>query len=94
MSASTHQPTVSTPVGSPVAIVTGASQGLGLALAEGLAERGWALVVDARRATVTARVTNSARGAVSRTQSSSSDQRAGARSVAPTTNRHGVPAWA
>jgi NAD(P)-dependent dehydrogenase (short-subunit alcohol dehydrogenase family) len=33
----------------PVAIVTGASQGLGLALAEALADRGWALVVDARR---------------------------------------------
>ena len=33
----------------PVAVVTGASQGLGRALAEGLAHRGWALVVDARR---------------------------------------------
>ena len=33
----------------PVAIVTGASQGLGLALAEALADRGWALVIDARR---------------------------------------------
>lgn len=33
----------------PVAVVTGASQGLGLALAEALADRGWALVVDARR---------------------------------------------
>jgi NAD(P)-dependent dehydrogenase (short-subunit alcohol dehydrogenase family) len=34
----------------PVAVVTGASQGLGSALAEALADRGWALVVDARRA--------------------------------------------
>jgi NAD(P)-dependent dehydrogenase (short-subunit alcohol dehydrogenase family) len=33
----------------PVAVVTGASQGLGLTLAEALAARGWALVVDARR---------------------------------------------
>src|ERR1700679_2924508 len=31
-----------------VAIVTGASKGLGLALAEGLAGQGWSLVVDAR----------------------------------------------
>ena len=31
-----------------VAIVTGASRGLGLALARGLADRGWALVIDAR----------------------------------------------
>ena len=31
-----------------VAVVTGASRGLGLALAHGLAERGWTLVVDAR----------------------------------------------
>jgi NAD(P)-dependent dehydrogenase (short-subunit alcohol dehydrogenase family) len=30
------------------AIVTGASRGLGLALARGLAERGWRLVIDAR----------------------------------------------
>lgn len=34
----------------PVAVVTGASQGLGLALAEALAREGWALVIDARRA--------------------------------------------
>ena len=33
----------------PVAVVTGASQGLGLALGEALARDGWALVVDARR---------------------------------------------
>src|SRR2546430_9459147 len=33
----------------PVAVVTGASQGLGLALAEALARDGWRLVIDARR---------------------------------------------
>ncbi len=33
----------------PVAVITGASQGLGLALATALAERGWSLVLDARR---------------------------------------------
>src|SRR6478752_6421870 len=40
-------PTVRPKITSPVAIVTGASQGL--ALAETLADRGWALVIDARR---------------------------------------------
>jgi NAD(P)-dependent dehydrogenase (short-subunit alcohol dehydrogenase family) len=49
MSAPTRHPATSSPVASPVAIVTGASQGLGLALAEALADRRWALVVDARR---------------------------------------------
>jgi NAD(P)-dependent dehydrogenase (short-subunit alcohol dehydrogenase family) len=34
----------------PTAIVTGASRGLGLALARALAERGWRLVIDAREA--------------------------------------------
>src|SRR5437879_1573045 len=36
--------------GGPVAVVTGASQGLGRALAAALAREGYALVVDARRA--------------------------------------------
>jgi NAD(P)-dependent dehydrogenase (short-subunit alcohol dehydrogenase family) len=36
----------------PVAIITGASKGLGRALAEALAERGWELVLDARTAGV------------------------------------------
>jgi NAD(P)-dependent dehydrogenase (short-subunit alcohol dehydrogenase family) len=35
--------------GAKVAVVTGGSQGLGLALAAALADLGWALVVDARR---------------------------------------------
>ena len=34
----------------PTAIVTGASRGLGLALSQALAERGWRLVIDAREA--------------------------------------------
>ncbi|OLF08172.1 short-chain dehydrogenase [Actinophytocola xinjiangensis] len=38
----------------PVAIVTGASRGLGLALSAGLAGAGWRLVVDARDATALA----------------------------------------
>ena len=38
------------PGNEPVAIVTGASRGLGLALARALAVRGWRLVIDARGA--------------------------------------------
>src|SRR5919206_1204479 len=41
----------------PVGIVTGASRGLGLALARALDERGWDLVVDARGADALAKAT-------------------------------------
>ena len=41
----------------PVGIVTGASRGLGLALARALDERGWRLVVDARGAEALAEAT-------------------------------------
>jgi NAD(P)-dependent dehydrogenase (short-subunit alcohol dehydrogenase family) len=41
----------------PVGIVTGASRGLGLALARALHERGWELVVDARGADALAEAT-------------------------------------
>ncbi len=34
----------------PVALITGASRGLGLALARGLARQGWSLIIDARGA--------------------------------------------
>jgi NAD(P)-dependent dehydrogenase (short-subunit alcohol dehydrogenase family) len=34
----------------PVAVITGASQGLGLELADALGQAGWSLVIDARRA--------------------------------------------
>lgn len=46
-----------------VAVVTGASRGLGRALATALAERGWALVVDGRDAAVLARASEALRTA-------------------------------
>jgi NAD(P)-dependent dehydrogenase (short-subunit alcohol dehydrogenase family) len=49
-SVGTSATTTPTPGRRPVAVVTGASQGLGLELALALARDGWALAVDARRA--------------------------------------------
>jgi NAD(P)-dependent dehydrogenase (short-subunit alcohol dehydrogenase family) len=46
----------------PIGIVTGASRGLGLALARELDERGWTLVVDARDADALARATDGLSG--------------------------------
>ncbi len=40
----------------PIAIITGASRGLGLELARALAQRGWALIIDARGTTELERV--------------------------------------
>jgi NAD(P)-dependent dehydrogenase (short-subunit alcohol dehydrogenase family) len=48
----------------PVAVITGASRGLGLALARSLAHRGWGLVLDARGADALGRSWGSARGVV------------------------------
>jgi NAD(P)-dependent dehydrogenase (short-subunit alcohol dehydrogenase family) len=48
----------------PTAIITGASRGLGLALASALDERGWRLVVDARGAEALEAATNELTNAV------------------------------
>ncbi|MGH3436560.1 MAG: SDR family oxidoreductase [Sciscionella sp.] len=48
----------------PVAIITGASRGLGLALATGLATEGWRLVIDARDGTALAAARESLDGEV------------------------------
>ena len=48
----------------PVGIVTGASRGLGLALARALVERGWRLVVDARGAAALERAVADLEGVV------------------------------
>ena len=44
-----EQPSMSSQDPGPVALVTGASRGLGLAIIRALAERGWTVVVDARQ---------------------------------------------
>jgi NAD(P)-dependent dehydrogenase (short-subunit alcohol dehydrogenase family) len=46
----------------PTAIVTGASRGLGLALADALADRGWRLVIDARDGVALERAATGLRG--------------------------------
>ena len=48
----------------PLALITGASKGLGRALAHGLAERGWSLVLDARGADALNAVAHSLPGGV------------------------------
>jgi NAD(P)-dependent dehydrogenase (short-subunit alcohol dehydrogenase family) len=48
----------------PSGVVTGASRGLGLALARALAERGWRLIVDARDAAALAAATAELEGVV------------------------------
>ena len=68
---------------SPSAIVTGASRGLGLALARALAERGWRLVVDARGADGARARGRAASTASSRSPATSPTPRTAARSSRP-----------
>jgi NAD(P)-dependent dehydrogenase (short-subunit alcohol dehydrogenase family) len=57
----------------PVAIITGASRGLGLALATGLADAGWRLVLDARSADALASAVDRLSGRRRRTAAGGSD---------------------
>jgi NAD(P)-dependent dehydrogenase (short-subunit alcohol dehydrogenase family) len=60
-------------LGMPVAIVTGASRGLGLALARSLSERGWRLVVDARGEEALTQAAASLRGSANSAADAASD---------------------
>ena len=74
--------------GMPLAIITGASRGLGLALARALARRGWALVLDARGA----RRARAGRARARRDHRSRGDPRRRRRRLAPRARSSTPPA--
>ena len=69
--------------GMPIAIVTGASRGLGLALTRALVARGWRIVVDARDGDALARAVRSPARASSRSPATSPTRGIAARSSRP-----------
>src|SRR3954464_12294996 len=71
----------------PVALVTGGSQGLGLALTRALAAAGWRVVVDARHADVVSRAVGGPPGARARARPGGGAARGGA----PRRGRGGPP---